>query len=130
MQDYNALKEIEAYGEPVKNSAENLKEAPEESFKDSGNDDELFEDKAEGERKYSLLPLFQVACCALILLTLLYLKMNNPDIYSDAVSWYQQNISEEIELPRFVEKAGEESSVEEPRPQSFKDLDSAEGHNV
>ena len=121
MQDYEALKEIEAYGEREDDRKDDM---------EAETDGELFEDKAEGERKYSLLPLFQVACCALILLTMLYLKLNKPDIYSEAIQWYQQHISEEIEMPHLVENTRKPSPAEEQKPSSFKDLDNAEGHSV
>jgi hypothetical protein len=56
------------------------------------------------EKTYSILPLMQVTCCALIVLTLLILKYFEPIEYQKIVDWYQGAINEKIELPVFREE--------------------------
>ena len=61
-----------------------------------------------GEKKRqdrgSILPLLQTALCVLALLTLLILKLTQPEIYSKTTQWYQSEAAREIELPEFGEK--------------------------
>lgn len=92
MQDYREIKRVERYGQ--------IEDECEE-------DETLFSAEENPPRRYSLIPLMQVAACALILLGLFYLKTFEPQRYTEVTAWYQQQIGEEVELPSLVESTQE-----------------------
>ena len=98
MQNYEDLQEIYAFGE------ENAEEA------------EMV--LAEAEKIHTILPLMQIACCALILLGLLLLKHFEPEKYREIVSWYQVTINQKIELPALRENAGGGEAAESKNTES------------
>lgn len=118
MQDYEKIKELESYGDSEEDREE-LKE--EELYVEPGH-----------VKKYSLIPLLQLAFCAAILLTLFYLKVFKPEMYTEITGWYQKEIAEEIELPKLADHAEPEESTASTVSEmdSIKDLDSAEGQSV
>ena len=95
MRDQVELQEIENLGE-------------EDCFPEEYSREEEFQEYDPGEvkrqEKGSLLPLLQTALCVLALLTLLILKIAQPETYSKAVQWYQSEAAREIEWPQFGEK--------------------------
>lgn len=80
-----------------------------EKNNDNKNDYDDFEDEAESneesiEHKYSSVPILQMAVCAIILVALIYFKFADTPKYDEAVKWYKNEISQEIELPTFNKK--------------------------
>lgn len=82
MRDPEELREIDALGQ-------------EEAW-----EDEWQEEPEREEPRWGGAPLFQGVLCGLALLLLLYMKYASPDRYQEAASWYQREMSQEIELPR------------------------------
>lgn len=91
-------------------------------------EDELEENEDETSRKYSFVPILQMAVCAVVLLTLIYFKFADTAKYDEAVNWYKTEISQEIELPAFEKKekapaenseTDTESSIEKRAPESI-----------
>lgn len=109
MQNTEDINEILEYGEPETGETEPFSQPP--------------------QKGYSILPLLQTACCALIIVALLFLKYQNAPKYDEVTTWYKEAIAEEIELPRLqsplqpAESDGEEHSLAQS-PEA-----SAEGSN-
>lgn len=59
------------------------------------------EPQVQQRQGYSILPLLQTACCALLLVALLFLKYQDAPKYHQVTTWYREAAAEEIELPRF-----------------------------
>ena len=91
MQDLEKLREIEEWGQEEEQP---LSEEPPES---AGNP----------------LPLIQAAVCLLILAGLLLLRATGQPIYHSFAQWYQQEASQEIQLPAWE---GEAAPTPSPSP--------------
>lgn len=91
MQDLEKLREIEEWGQEEEQP---LSEEPTES---GGNP----------------LPLIQAAVCLLILAGLLLLRATGQPIYHSFAQWYQQEASQEIQLPAWE---GETAPTPSPSP--------------
>ena len=91
MQDLEKLREIEEWGQEEEQP---LSEEPTES---AGNP----------------LPLIQAAVCLLLLAGLLLLRATDQPIYHSFAQWYQQEASQEIQLPAWE---GEAAPTPSPSP--------------
>lgn len=75
---------------------ENLQE-----IQEMGETEEWTEQSEPNRRGGSILPLLQAAICAAALLLLLILKYTDAEEYQKVSGWYQDTVSQEIQLPRF-----------------------------
>ncbi len=63
------------------------------------------EDPEENEGKtYTIIPILQMAVCALLLVALVYFKFADEIKFKQAVSWYQAEAAQEVEIPQFEKK--------------------------
>lgn len=98
MQDLEKLREIENLGE----------------------DDALFQedDAWDGDRKeggsLSGIPLLQAVICALAVLALIFFRISDDVKYQEITSWYQHEMSQELELPAFSRATPKPSQAPEP----------------
>lgn len=101
MMNTDDLSEIESLGEEYE------EEEQEQDYRDGG--------PGGQQKQYSLIPVLQMAACALLLLTLLYFRFADEPKYEQAVQWYQSEAAKAVELPQLEKKteaANPESGAE------------------
>lgn len=107
MEDYQAWRAVESYGQD--------EDAPQREEK---REEGAFFTEEPPPKKYSILPILQLGCCALIFLALLFIKFTDTQRYREMTQWYQEKMEETIELPSLLERIPKGDGEEEDAPQS------------
>lgn len=98
MQDPEKLREIEELGQ------------------EEGEDQEDFWEDPEGHPNWSGAPLLQAVICVLALAALLIIKFTDTEKYQKITGWYEEEMSQEIELPYFERPTPSPAPTPQPTP--------------